>query len=685
MAKYIYNLFLDESGSFGSDNKGLGYNEYSLVGGLLCNQNYMTDERANKLLPSRVHCCEYYNKDYLKVLETLHKDGCHFVVFENREQLRSINSDITYLNVLSEGLVQLLRNIRLENPNDDIALRVTIALRKQMSASSGVIKQQEYLSRLKEKIDVEVYKQNLEIGEYRLSFSDARSYKMLDFADIICNTWHTRTRVMKFTEDERKLIQSVYDPKYIYSVFESATIGYLKRLLSEGRYGEAMHEISRLQKITGVTDIRNKIINQIAKGLPAEQKSYFTFMSLQISQYNARRLYHEGIILAENYKKYFLNPMTENPKLSFQIPYWLFDTDFYLLTMYDHIGNVSRCGQYLEECRRNIGSINHSWEHIDYYFKFRIREMNCLIGRFDFEAVAEKADNMISILQSAKELFSMIETYDNTTEELKSELLGKVYGVELEAYINILCQNKDPNNAKDLFNKAKEASDNAIAEFSGPADLHRQYQYRCNLMLAAKQEQEALEYLLKVYDLKPGHKSAFEFFVDRAYGDKNNKDLFAVWHYTNVMLAMMKNDGRTANQMYSALNNSKAFTTDLLNKNKTGYPWNMIVWNMSRWYRQTASSATADKYFDRAVAITREYPEQVTMYSFSIPMIADLLLQRLNKGETTVVQAEKEMRKVCNEFGKLDIPDTMRAVFVPAAEEKIDTNVLRRLSNVWLR
>ena len=40
------------------------------------------------------------------------------------------------------------------------------------------------------------------------------------------------------------------------------------------------------------------------------------------------------------------------------------------------------------------------------------------MGRFDFESVIEKSDNLINIFSSAKDLFGMIETYDNTCVSL---------------------------------------------------------------------------------------------------------------------------------------------------------------------------------------------------------------------------------------------------------------------------
>ena len=50
--------------------------------------------------------------------------------------------------------------------------------------------------------------------------------------------------------------------------------------------------------------------------------------------------FSNGIALANNYKKYFLSVLSENVRLHDKVEYWIFDTDFYILTMYDHIGDL---------------------------------------------------------------------------------------------------------------------------------------------------------------------------------------------------------------------------------------------------------------------------------------------------------------------------------------------------------
>ena len=674
-------FYIDESGSFVDDvpEKMQHPEEMSLVGGYLYDPACITDAYINTLLPHKVHCCQEYQKSYIDALEKVYSHGGRFVVFENKERVRVLNSDVTYLNIISEGLVQLLSYLPLVYPNEKVNVKIVVATRKAMSGGTGIIQYKEYISRLSEKLFMAIHRSKAAICDYELAFADARYSKRHDLADIVCNTYMTRNRKKKFSDDDRARINAVYESNYIFSVFEDATVGYLKQLLSEARYSEMIYQICTLPKLIGVTDLRNKLLAQIIKSSNVERKAYCNYISLQIGLYNNRRMYTEGISFAENYKRYILYPLLESSQVpKNEIDFWVFDTDFFILTMYDHIGNASMCEKYQELCNSNIGSINHSWEHIDYYFSYRIRELNCLMGRFDFDAVIKKADNLIEIFSSAKNLFGMIETYDGTKNTLQSELLGKVYGVKLEAYINLLVRKPE------LFDLALETSDKAIAEFSNPADIQRQYQYRCSLMLVAGKTDEALKCLLQSYHLDPSSKKVFNEFIELAYGGRSSSDAFALWHYTNVMVEMGREGKNIGTQMRKALSDNANFENDLRDTKKAGYPWNMVLWNISKWFRLTGSITAADAYYQRALNITKANPEQVTMYSFSISMIADFMSWNLKNGKLSAIQATKEIERTLLMFEKLSLPMAMQAHYRRCNSNEIE-KLLLHLSDAYLK
>ena len=180
-------LYIDESGDFDDGRAGRDSSaEPSLVGGLLCDPVYMTKERLRQTFQGPVHACSKYKKSYLDLLQQVRSAGCVFVVFENTEKIRIVNSTYTYINIISEGLVHLFRDLALEY-SEGVNVKVVIAQR-QMPLS-------EYGNRMAEKVILALGRNEIKGVSYELVISDARTDRRLFFADIICNTWLTKDRV----------------------------------------------------------------------------------------------------------------------------------------------------------------------------------------------------------------------------------------------------------------------------------------------------------------------------------------------------------------------------------------------------------------------------------------------------------------------------------------------------------
>ena len=137
MATETWELYLDESGEF-EDRRVRGNWNPSLVGGLLCAEGAVTAGRAEKLCGGqRLHANEDRTDEAtarnFDILRTLRQDErCRFVLFENTERLMIVNGDITYLNIVAEGIVRLLRDLAAAKKEQAIALKVCVALRNNV-------------------------------------------------------------------------------------------------------------------------------------------------------------------------------------------------------------------------------------------------------------------------------------------------------------------------------------------------------------------------------------------------------------------------------------------------------------------------------------------------------------------------------------------------------------------------
>ena len=453
---------------------------------------------------------------------------------------------------------------------------------------------------------------------FTISFANAQKDKRLMLADIICNTWISRKGKVKFTAEDRARIADLYKDSIRYEVYEDPDAGYLRRLISENRIGEAIAQLCahpRLKK--NLVDIQSYLLERIAKEYPKDRELYFSYISLKLGQFNRGRYFKAGIEFAENYKEYILMPLTEKKETRDAAELWLFDTDFYLVTMFDHIGDADRCAEAADRCNARIKAVSRSWEHIDYYFKFRIRELNQMMGRFEFERILDISAHLIDVLQTAKELFAMIGADVGETDAVRSDLLGKVYGVRLEAYINLL------HDHPEYFDEALHTSDLALAEFTKDYDIRRQYEYRCLLFVTAGKPDEALDSLLQAFDFEYSQ-DVFAKIIDGIFVMGRKTDVFSLMHYTNVMLLMREKDDPRAKAMKDALMNCARFVNEAENSPEDDdYPWNMILWNVGRYWRLEGNKKAADDYIAKALSLTTKHKAEKTMYSFAVCIAAD--------------------------------------------------------------
>lgn len=659
MSKMNYELYIDESGDFSSDD--LNRNRIaSFVGGVLCPSKAVSGQTIDRMIDGPIHAMESYDKErFFSIIESLLQKGCRIVLFENNDRIRVQDGDTTYLNIITEGLTKLLRDLHNEDPEALIDISILIATRQNSEerekGNTIRIAENEYLRRFEEKMLVSLGRNKIDHVTFTISFANAQKDKRLMLADIICNTWISRKAKVKFTAEDRAKIADLYKDSIRYEVYEDPDAGYLRRLISENRIGEAIAQLCahpRLKK--NLVDIQSYLLERIAKEYPKDRELYFSYISLKLGQFNRGRYFKAGIEFAENYKEYILMPLTEKKETREAAEFWIFDTDFYLVTMFDHIGDADQCAEAANRCNARIKAVSRSWEHIDYYFKFRIRELNQMMGRFEFERILELSTHLIDVLQTAKELFSMIGTDVGETATVRSDLLGKVYGVRLEAYINLL------HDHPEYFDEALQTSDFALAEFTRDYDIRRQYEYRCLLFVTARKPDEALDSLLQAFGFEYSQ-DVFAKMIDGIFVMGRKTDVFSLMHYTNVMLLMREKDDPRAKAMKDALMNCARFVNEAENSPEDDdYPWNMILWNVGRYWRLEGNYKAANERISRALAITERHKSEKTMYSFAVCIAADQLNWELRTNGKNADGYLKQFNTHFTRMTKMDLADTMR-------------------------
>ena len=173
-----YQLFLDESGQFKENNSnGKRKQDPSIVGGYLALNKNCNTYWAKKLLKKikestsafsnisidPFHGMKTADSNLSAFITSLLQELCSdervcLVEFKNERGLDIVNSDITYLNVLTEGIIQLILGLMKETDNEihldiDFAQRVDVTQKEESNKRIiQYINQKEYKDRLEERL-----------------------------------------------------------------------------------------------------------------------------------------------------------------------------------------------------------------------------------------------------------------------------------------------------------------------------------------------------------------------------------------------------------------------------------------------------------------------------------------------------------------------------------------------------
>ncbi len=645
-----FEIYLDESGDFNDTNPNRQHPEdLSLVGGILVNPALMPISRLRQMYPHKVHCSEKgFDTKYIEQMEIFKNEGHRFIIFENSERLKIVSAHRTYMNIICEGLIKLFRDLSIEYP-EGVNIHVVIAQRNT--------EEKNYLLSIQEKIYLGLGREKISNCTYTIEVSDAQIDQRLYVADILCFMYLTSHRnENKFSADQQSRIDKLYTDCLKYPVFEDATVSYIKQLLLDHHYGEAMCQICALPELKAVKKQRDELIKRLLKEDRIERDIHFRQMSAMLTLCRDQHNFAEGVALGNHYQKYFLDLLAKYEQIKDEVAYWQFDTDFHLLTVYDHLGNLRMVEENLAKCNSNIGTIIQSWENIDYYFSFRIREMNTLMNLFRFEDIERLSKQFTERFKATSKFFQSINKQAGIDTEIRSSSLGKAQGIRLQALINLVRRRPE------FFDEAVKLSNAAIKEFTKPEDKIRQLCYRSILMVEMDKADEALECMRKIARLIPEGNKDYASIMKYIYRKGELTDIYLLMYYTYVLVLLMEKSHPEATPMARALFTDQ-FKADLKETERSGFPWNVILWNMGKRCRLKGSDKAADYYYQAAIKASTKNKEQITVVSFAVPISADQYIHSTNRTEEDRKKFEEQWQKANKLLNTDKTPDSFKEWF----------------------
>lgn len=656
-----YQLFLDESGGFIENKNGKKVDKPSSVAGYLAENQDCTEEwaesifcdvknsdsRFSKININPFHGLKTYNNPNMTAFVTavLQKmcsnKSIRLVEFKNMKGLDIVNSNITYLNVLTEGIIQLITELLAET-QDKINLDIIYAER------SG-IKMNEYTERLKERLILQraaFPQQTKNRFTYTVDYGSAKKKHTLMLADAVCSA--VRGFKERFSKEEKAIIRTLKNrPKGLrYSVLENKAWQNMEALLIENRLADFVyHWYVRIDDDIALKEreeeFKEIVIEKFKTGSPNFIRSQFKLLSQIIDSIVSERKYKAADMVMDHLFDDFF-PLLEQAGI--EVKRHLFDLHFYRLTTCTHQGAVALGSREMQICDELLKKIEWSYEDLEYLLSYKLRKVEQQKNAFDFRGALETLTGMEMLLEESLKVITMVNDLGEFTKNIKSKMLGKVLGskVAVESYL------------LDEMPELKEwillDSDKAIIQFTEPADITRQYQTRAMAEYRLGNYENAVKALKKAAGVTDDNL----MMLVRTFKEK--KDEFGLMHYANIMALTTAEGSQLGKEMYEAWEQENV--TALINELEVGYPKYVIQWRVATTRCNLGASVKAELYYRLAMTEALKDINVPTIYA------AGLAIQAEYCGNVQDTEKQLELLKVrWEKFMESNIPETMKEYF----------------------
>ena len=305
-------LYLDESGQFIDEKEALSP---SLIGGILVEKDRLTTKRAQEIMEvatkqitgNYVHINDISKIDKkisgdvsIEIIRQIRKIPANIVIFENNEMLDFNDDKILYLNIISEGIVNLLERLSIEKP-EGIELNVIAAVRRDLKVHDDrtIIEYEEYSKRIKEKIYMKIAEKNIFLSKdckVNFELSSARKNAKLMLADVVCNSRLTRNS-SKFNNEQKEFLEQTFNSqKYMFNVFRTDLQKKISAYLIQNNIADAIFLINECDDEQKKKQLASLIVNNINLMPMSNLKIQLELLSLKIkSLINV----HRNLILCE--------------------------------------------------------------------------------------------------------------------------------------------------------------------------------------------------------------------------------------------------------------------------------------------------------------------------------------------------------------------------------------------------
>lgn len=636
-----FELYLDESGQFEERNKN---GRPSIVAGYLmskkCSEAWAEslfaktkrkDASFSEIDTDQFHAMESRSAALpafnVCLMEELQTAGGVMVVFQNGRGNRIVNSDITYLNVFAEGILKLMYHL-LAHYKDEISLNITYATRLQMEEKekSGIcqsIENDAYFERIQERILLRmahIAPNDRSRLQYRLYWGSARKSPLLMLADAVNYT--LRGGVSSLSPAQKERVGALAQLRF--KVLEHSGWEQIQAHITSSRWAEAVYSWygeydDELRELHG-SEFNHLIVERLEQLGAANSRVQFEVLSNLIKILIDTRKYETANKFMDRIAQKLFPLLAQKGLLS---PEADFDLHFLRLTTATHQGDVSGAEERIQICREKLARLPATWETMDYYLSYKLREAEQQKNMYDFRGAIANLDKLEQILTDAVSVVQMIDDLGEFGEKIKSTTLGKVLGSRVTARCYLSYETPEE------LALARRDSDAAMEQFHRAADKARQSMVRSMVEYLDGQFGEALLWLGRacgVEDAAPAK------LLDVFRRDKN-ASVFGILHYTSLMAHALQKGHPLGEELFSAWN---VVPPDAIIPDQRLYPVNIILWRIGT-AKAVMQPGAAEPYYKEAISVTDSNPMNLPHFMARLAMKAEYenILARSNKAKTT--------------------------------------------------
>ncbi|MCR5033221.1 MAG: hypothetical protein K6A92_10200 [Lachnospiraceae bacterium] len=498
-----YYLYVDESGDFEKDGENLQKNP-SLVGGLLWARDDMPDDadfcrETAAVFGEDNHATELTPEEKGKLVYALLKKAkefpVEFVIFENDARARILSGTQTYLTVITEGVLQLLKKLVILE-DEPVELEVVAGFKKDTSLpitasfTEGYIERDAYQKRLDEKLAIEKAKAgaaDIQRSKVSVRLADDKRNDILVVCDYICNFRYTNpARAFSVPIEEegktltvREALNPLYKEGYIFPLFHTREDDHVLRMVQDGFYADALFEA-----MSGTMTKANRDLIRESFGKNGKEEIHRQLNSLigYIGQLVSSRENEEltGKVLEEAEALHTFLQEKDKEDLWFYL-----DLQLYRLAYLDYREEDEALEKLFDRLEPMIADYTARRLDMDFLLIYYTRKAVYLQNCFRYEESCSVCDNMELLVGMVEEALRKNDLI-SLSGEAKSDALGKILGTRLQAEIALCMQGRLS------YEEAAETSERAMKQFSYASDLHRQEQYRAQLEAVAGHFEQAL-------------------------------------------------------------------------------------------------------------------------------------------------------------------------------------------------